>query len=44
MIGGEDIGKDVGPGVGSVNSGGTTASLKALKMDLGEEGHDAANE
>lgn len=44
MVGGEDIGKDVGPGVGSANSGGTTASLKALKMDLGEEGHDAANE
>lgn len=44
LIGGEDIGRDVGPGVGSANSGGTSDSLKALKMDLGEEGHDAANE
>jgi hypothetical protein len=43
-IGGEDVGRDVGPGVGSSHSGGTTASLKALKMDLGEEGNDAANE
>ena len=43
-IGGEDAGKDVGPGVGSSHSGGTSASLKALKMDLGEEGNDAANE
>lgn len=44
LAGSDDIGKDVGPGVGSSNSGGTSASLKALKMDLGEEGHDAANE
>lgn len=42
--GGEDVGRDVGPGVGSSHSGGTSASLKALKMDLGEEGNDAANE
>lgn len=42
--GGEDAGRDVGPGVGSSHSGGTSASLKALKMDLGEEGNDAANE
>jgi hypothetical protein len=44
LPGGDDVSKDAGPGVGSSNSGGTTASLKALKMDLGEEGHDAANE
>lgn len=43
-MGAEDVGRDVGPGVGSSHSGGTTASLKALKMDLGEEGNDAANE
>ena len=42
--GGEDAGRDVGPGVGSSHSGGTSASLKALKVDLGEEGNDAANE
>lgn len=44
MLIGEDGSKEVGPGVGSAASAETTSSVRALKMDLGEEGHDAANE
>lgn len=44
MLIGDDGSKDVGPGVGSATSAETTSSVRALKMDLGEEGHDAANE
>ncbi|KAJ9104639.1 hypothetical protein QFC21_002137 [Naganishia friedmannii] len=44
MLIGDDVSREVGPGVGSATSAETTSSVRALKMDLGEEGHDAANE